>query len=129
MKKMNVGIDLRALSRREFLGTALKGGIATAGALMLPWDLALAEAKLNVGTMKIGDLSPFQIHETLHFVQGDTKKNLFQHPANVEKCWTHFTRMFSIFSIRSARTPLRSPSTKSLWSPLCRKFWIMSPSA
>ena len=59
MKKLNVGIDLRALSRREFLGTALKGGIATAGALMLPWDLALAEAKLNVGTMKIGDLSPF----------------------------------------------------------------------
>ena len=31
MKKLNVGIDLRALSRREFLGTALKGGIATAG--------------------------------------------------------------------------------------------------
>jgi len=59
MKKLNVGIDLRALSRREFLGTALKGGIATAGVLMLPWDLALAEAKLNVGTMKIGDLSPF----------------------------------------------------------------------
>ncbi|MEK7334570.1 MAG: ABC transporter substrate-binding protein [Candidatus Binatota bacterium] len=59
MKKLNVGIDLRALSRREFLGTALKGGIAATGALMLPWDLALAEETLNVGTMKIGALSPF----------------------------------------------------------------------
>ena len=30
----------------------------------------------------------FQIHETLHSVQGDTE-SAFEHPANVEKCWTH----------------------------------------
>ena len=61
MKKITVGIDLKTLSRREFLGTVLKGGIATTGVLMLPWDLALAQTKLQVGTMKIGDLSPFFI--------------------------------------------------------------------
>jgi NitT/TauT family transport system substrate-binding protein len=67
MKKITVGIDLKTLSRREFLGTALKGGIATAGALMLPWDLALAQTKLQVGTMKIGDLSPFFIAQEKGF--------------------------------------------------------------
>lgn len=59
MKKITVGIDLKTLTRREFLGTAMKGGVAAAGALMLPWELALAQTKLQVGTMKIGDLSPF----------------------------------------------------------------------
>jgi len=59
MKKITVGIDLATLSRREFLGTALKGGIVATGAMMLPWDLALAQTKINIGTMKIGDLSPF----------------------------------------------------------------------
>lgn len=58
MKKITVGIDLKTLTRREFLGAAMKGGI-TATALMLPWELALAQTKLQVGTMKIGDLSPF----------------------------------------------------------------------
>ena len=67
MKKISVGIDMRALSRREFLGRAMKGGIAATGALMLPWDLALAQAKLNVGTMKIGDLSPFFIAQERGF--------------------------------------------------------------
>ena len=77
MKKLNVGIDLRALSRREFLGTALKGGIATAGVLMLPWDLALAEAKLNVGTMKIGDLSPFFLALERGFFKDGCATNLW----------------------------------------------------
>jgi len=58
MKKVNVGIDLATLTRREFLDKAAKG-IAAAGTLILPWDLALAQTKLHIGTMKIGDLSPF----------------------------------------------------------------------
>jgi NitT/TauT family transport system substrate-binding protein len=60
MPKISVGFDLATLTRREFLTTAIKAGIA-AGAAMLPWDLALAQTKLNIGTMKIGDLSPFFI--------------------------------------------------------------------
>ena len=60
METIDLGIDIGTLTRREFLGKAVKGGIAAAGA-MLPWDLALAQAKLQVGTMKIGDLSPFFI--------------------------------------------------------------------
>lgn len=59
--KITVAFDLEALTRREFLGTALKGGMAALGASVLPLDRALAQAKLNVGTMKIGDLSPFFI--------------------------------------------------------------------
>jgi NitT/TauT family transport system substrate-binding protein len=59
MKKINVGIDLGALSRREFIGKAAKAGTIAAGSMLLPWDLALAQTKLQVGTMKIGDLSPF----------------------------------------------------------------------
>ncbi len=59
MEKITVGIDLATLTRREFLGTATTAAIATAGAAVLPWDRALAQTKLNVGTMKIGDLSPF----------------------------------------------------------------------
>lgn len=55
MKKIIVGIDARAFTRRQFLG----GTLAAAGAALAPWDLAAAETKLQVGTMKIGDLSPF----------------------------------------------------------------------
>jgi NitT/TauT family transport system substrate-binding protein len=57
MKKITVGIDLRTLTRREFLG----GAAAGAAAVLLPWDLAWADTKLQIGTMKIGDLSPFFI--------------------------------------------------------------------
>lgn len=56
MEKITVGIDLATLTRREFLGTVATAGVAAA---VLPWDRALAQTKLNVGTMKIGDLSPF----------------------------------------------------------------------
>jgi NitT/TauT family transport system substrate-binding protein len=59
--KLNVGIDLRTLTRREFMGTLVKGGIVAAGSALVPWRHALAQAKLNVGTMRIGDLSPFFI--------------------------------------------------------------------
>jgi NitT/TauT family transport system substrate-binding protein len=55
MKKIIVGIDARALTRRQFLG----GTLAAAGAVLLPRDLLAAETKLQVGTIKIGDLSPF----------------------------------------------------------------------
>ena len=58
MKKLTVGIDLVPLTRRQLLrGAALAGG-----ALMLPWDVARSQTtKLQVGTIKIGDLSPFFI--------------------------------------------------------------------
>ena len=59
MEKITVGIDLATLTRREFLGAAATAGVAASAAAMLPWDRALAETKLSVGTMKIGDLSPF----------------------------------------------------------------------
>ncbi len=59
MKNITLGIDMTILTRREFLGNVIKGGIATVGAAVLPWDLAVAQTKLQVGTMKIGDLSPF----------------------------------------------------------------------
>jgi NitT/TauT family transport system substrate-binding protein len=55
MNSVNLGIEVSTLTRRDFL----KGGIATAGALLLPWDGVSAQANLNIGTMKIGDLSPF----------------------------------------------------------------------
>jgi NitT/TauT family transport system substrate-binding protein len=67
MKKITVGIDVRALTRREFLGGALKGGAAAAGVLLLPRDLAWADTKLQIGTMKIGDLSPFFIAQERGF--------------------------------------------------------------
>ena len=67
MKKINVGIDLGALTRRDFLGAAAKAGIAAAGAALLPRQLAWADTKLQVGTMKIGDLSPFFIAEERGF--------------------------------------------------------------
>jgi NitT/TauT family transport system substrate-binding protein len=56
MKRIAVGIDLASLTRREFLAAAAVGSVAAA---VLPWGRALAQTKLNVGTMKIGDLSPF----------------------------------------------------------------------
>ena len=59
MKKIGVGIDLVTLTRREVLGAAMKAGAVAAGGAMLPWDLAMAQTRLQVGTMKIGDLSPF----------------------------------------------------------------------
>jgi NitT/TauT family transport system substrate-binding protein len=58
MKKLTVGIDLNALSRRKFLKAAA-GGLAAAGATALAIRPALSQNKLNVGYMKIGDLSPF----------------------------------------------------------------------
>lgn len=59
MKKINVGIDLRTLTRREFLAKAATGAVAASAALVLPWEPALAQTKVQIGTMKIGDLSPF----------------------------------------------------------------------
>lgn len=64
MKKLTVGIDFAPLSRRQFL----RGAAIGAGAAMLPWDVARAQArKLQVGTMKIGDLSPFFIAQEKGF--------------------------------------------------------------
>jgi NitT/TauT family transport system substrate-binding protein len=59
MKKITVGFDTAAFTRRDFLG----GALAAAGAALLPRDRAFAQAavKLKVGTIKIGDLSPFFI--------------------------------------------------------------------
>jgi NitT/TauT family transport system substrate-binding protein len=57
MTKINVGIDFRALTRRRFL-KAGAAGLAAAGAAGLPLQ-ALAQSKINVGYMRIGDLSPF----------------------------------------------------------------------
>jgi NitT/TauT family transport system substrate-binding protein len=55
MRKVNVGVDLRVLDRRRFLKLA---GIAAAGGIALQPRTAFAQRKLNVGYMKIGDLSP-----------------------------------------------------------------------
>src|ERR1051326_5588583 len=64
MKKLTVGIDLPALSRRQLLRAAA----AAAGAMLLPWDMVCAQtAKLQVGTIKIGDLSPFFIAQEKGF--------------------------------------------------------------
>src|ERR1051326_2045765 len=63
MKKLTVGIDLAPLTRRQLLRSAA----LTAGAVMLPWDVARAETKLQVGTIKIGDLSPFFIAQEKGF--------------------------------------------------------------
>jgi len=57
MQKINIGIDLKSLTRRQLLKAA--GGLAVAGAAGLPWGTALAQNKMNVGIMRIGDLSPF----------------------------------------------------------------------
>ena len=65
--KITVGFDVKSLTRRAFLGNALKGGAAALGAALLPWERAMAQQKLNVGTMKIGDLSPFFIAQDRGF--------------------------------------------------------------
>lgn len=54
MTKVTVGLDLSALSRRRFL----TGSAVAATAALLPWERALAQTRLNVGIMRIGDLSP-----------------------------------------------------------------------
>jgi len=63
MKKITVGIDAATLTRRDFL----VGALAAAGAALLPWDSAFAQTKLHVGTIKIGDLSPFFIAQEKGF--------------------------------------------------------------
>jgi NitT/TauT family transport system substrate-binding protein len=68
--KITVGFDLQNLTRREFLGTALRGGAALLGTSLLPLDPAMAQAKLKIGTMKIGDLSPFFIALDRGFFKG-----------------------------------------------------------
>ena len=56
MQKINIGINLDAFTRRRFLKAAA-GGLAVAGSAALPFQ-ASAQGKLNVGIMRIGDLSP-----------------------------------------------------------------------
>jgi NitT/TauT family transport system substrate-binding protein len=63
MEKIAVGIDVRTLSRRDFL----RGAAIGAAGMLLPWDLAQAETKLQVGTIPIGDLSPFFIAQERGF--------------------------------------------------------------
>ncbi|HTM07467.1 MAG TPA: ABC transporter substrate-binding protein [Verrucomicrobiae bacterium] len=63
MQKLTVGIDVRPLTRRQFLGGAALG----AAALVLPWEALAAEPRLEVGTMKIGDLAPFFIAQEKGF--------------------------------------------------------------
>ena len=65
--KLTVGIDSGTLTRRNFLGTVGKASILAAGSTLLPWDKLQAQAKLNVGTMKIGDLSPFFVAQDRGF--------------------------------------------------------------
>jgi len=65
--KLAVGIDLGTLTRRNFLGTVGKAAFLAAGSTLLPWDKLQAQAKLNVGTMKIGDLSPFFVAQDRGF--------------------------------------------------------------
>jgi len=70
--RLDVGIDLEALTRREFLGGAARLGAAAGAAAVWPWSPRLAEAatKLNVGSMKIGDMSPFFLALEKGFFQG-----------------------------------------------------------
>ncbi len=73
MVRMTVGIDVAALTRREFLGVA--GAVGAVAAL--PWDRAGAQAKLNLGYMKIGDLSPlFMALEKQFFKDAGVEINL-----------------------------------------------------
>ena len=67
MRKISVGIDFNALTRRQFLKVA--GGLAAAGGAALPFP-ATAQSKLNVGYMKIGDLSPFFLAMEKEFFKG-----------------------------------------------------------
>jgi NitT/TauT family transport system substrate-binding protein len=59
MDKITVGIDQATVTRRQFLGTAARAGVVAAGAGLVPLNVALAQTKVSVGTMRIGDLSPF----------------------------------------------------------------------
>ena len=68
MQKINIGIDFAALNRRQFLKVAA-GGLAAAGGTVLPFQAA-AQSKLNVGYMKIGDLSPFFLAMEKEFFKG-----------------------------------------------------------
>ena len=54
MTRLTVGIDSTPFTRRRFL----EAGAAAVGTAALPFQ-ALAQSRLNVGYMKIGDLSPF----------------------------------------------------------------------
>jgi len=64
MKKLTVGIDLAPLTRRQLL----RGAAIGAAAALLPLDAARAQTtKLQVGTIKIGDLSPFFIAQEKGF--------------------------------------------------------------
>jgi NitT/TauT family transport system substrate-binding protein len=65
MKKIAVGFDTAALTRRDFLG----GALAAAGAALLPrnWAFAQTSTKLQVGTIPIGNLSPFFIAQEKGF--------------------------------------------------------------
>jgi NitT/TauT family transport system substrate-binding protein len=55
VSRLTVGIDLRPFTRRRFL----EAGAVALGAAALPFGVARAQSRLNVGYMKIGDLSPF----------------------------------------------------------------------
>ena len=68
MQKIHIGINLKALTRRQFLKVTA-GGIAAAGSTALPFQ-ALAQSKLNVGIMRIGDLSPFFLAVDKGFFKG-----------------------------------------------------------
>jgi NitT/TauT family transport system substrate-binding protein len=60
--RLTVGIDWETLTRREFLGRAARAGAAAGAATVWSWSpraVAEAAAKVNVGYMKIGDMSPF----------------------------------------------------------------------
>lgn len=45
MKSVTVGINVATLSRRDLL----RGGTATAGAMLLPWSRVLAKTRVNFG--------------------------------------------------------------------------------
>jgi NitT/TauT family transport system substrate-binding protein len=69
VRKINVGINFQALTRRQFLKVA-GTGLAAAGTAGLPWSTALAQSKVNVGIMRIGDLSPFFLAVEKGFFKG-----------------------------------------------------------
>lgn len=58
MRTVKVGLNLEAPTRRAFLKIA-GGGLLAAGTAGAPWPAWPAQRRLNVGYMKIGDLSPF----------------------------------------------------------------------
>ena len=73
MARVSVGIDVATLTRREFLGAAGAAGVTA----LLPWDRAMAQSKVNLGYMKIGDLSPlFMALEKQFFKDAGVEVNL-----------------------------------------------------